>query len=188
MSDPLSAPDRSKDGLPVHIREVGPSDGPLLEALFRCLSPRSIYNRFLAPVRHLDDGRIHALTHMDPTIEFALAAYRRSERGEYLLGVGRMHRVGPEEAEMAIVVGDAWQRLGIGSLLLREVVRRARDTGIRWFLSTVDPNNLPLLRFAEAVGFKGALHYRDGLLWMRTDVEALFPAPGEDWRSRTPRA
>ena len=172
----------------MHIREVGPSDGPLLEALFRCLSPRSIYNRFLAPVRHLDDGRIHALTHMDPTIEFALAAYRRSERGEYLLGVGRMHRVGPEEAEMAIVVGDAWQRLGIGSLLLREVVRRARDTGIRWFLSTVDPNNLPLLRFAEAVGFKGALHYRDGLLWMRTDVEALFPAPGEDWRSRTPRA
>lgn len=187
MDDDGTDTPTAKDGLPVRLREIGPDDGPLLEELFRTLSPRSIYNRFLAPIRQLDDHRIHALTHMDPCVEFAVAASREIDGRERLLGVGRCHRVGAEEAELAIVVGDPWQRLGIGRLVLQRIVRHARSLQIRWFLSTVDPNNLPLLRFAEAVGFRGDLRYHGGLLWMRTDVLALFPEP-EDWHRRTPRA
>lgn len=187
MDDDASPTTMARDGLPVHLREVGPGDGPLLEDLFRSLSPQSIYNRFLAPVRELDETRVHALTHMDPCVEFAVAACREIDGRERMLGVGRCHRVGAQEAELAIVVGDPWQRLGIGRLLLRRIVHRARELDIRWFLSTVDPNNLPLLRFSEAVGFRGDLRYHSGLLWMRTDVQALFP-PEADWQDRTPRA
>ncbi|MBP7125146.1 GNAT family N-acetyltransferase [Myxococcota bacterium] len=187
MDDGDSPTRIAKDGLPVILREIGPEDGPLLEELFRALSPRSIYNRFLAPIRELDGNRIHALTHLDPCVEFAVTACRVIDGRERMLGVGRCHRVGAEEAELAIVVGDPWQRLGIGRLVLQRMVRRARELGIRWFLSTVDPNNHPLLRFSEAVGFRGDLRYHGGLLWMQTDVQALFPGE-EAWRERTPRA
>lgn len=175
------------DAGPVHLREIGPEDGPLLEQLFRSLSPQSIYNRFLAPIRELDENRLLALTRMDPCVEFAVAACGRIHGREQMLGVGRCHRVGAQEAELAIVVGDPWQRMGIGRLLLQRIVQRARELDIRWFLSTVDPNNHALLRFAEAVGFRGDLHYHSGLLWMRTDVQALFPSE-QDSRERTPRA
>jgi len=187
MEEATPIPRLAKDGLPVILREIASGDGPLLEDLFRSLSPQSIYHRFLAPIRELDRDRLHALTHPDPCVEFAVAACREVEGRQRMLGVGRCHRVSASEAELAIVVGDPWQRLGIGGLLLDQVVRRARELGIRWFLSTVDPNNHALLRFAEAVGFLGDIQYRSGLLWMRTDVLALFPGE-QDRKERTPRA
>lgn len=165
----------ARDGLAVRLRPLAEDDGPRLVELFDSLSPETVFARFLSPVRHLDESRLRALTHLDPAVECALAATRVVDGRERLLGVGRFRRSSPTEAEIAIVIGDPWHRLGLGRMLLRRMTEVARGMGLMWFLSTIDPGNLRLLRFAEAVGFKGTMKYRDGLLHMRTEIAALFP-------------
>jgi RimJ/RimL family protein N-acetyltransferase len=57
----------------------------------------------------------------------------------------------PEAAEVAIVVGDRWQRRGLGSLLAASLAREARESGIRRFTATMAADNLPAHRLMETL-------------------------------------
>jgi acetyltransferase len=164
----------------VHLRPVREDDAPRFAEFFDTLSSDTIYNRFLAPLARLDDARLRALTHIEPATECALAACLDEDGRERLVGVGRFRRVSQDVAEIAVLVGDPWQRLGVGRMLLRQLTRIARGLGLKWFDSTIDPGNLRLLRFAEGCGFKGMLKYQNGVLHMRTDVASLCPVEPRD--------
>lgn len=170
----------ARDGTPIRLRPVREDDGPLFVELFHALSAESIYSRFLAPVARADEVHLRALTHLDPSREYAVAACLDEDGRERIVGVGRFRRVSGDAAELAIVVGDPWHRMGVGRMVLRRLTEEARGLGLRWFNSTIDPSNTRLLRFAEACGFRGSLKYEDGLLNMRTDITALFPAQPQD--------
>ncbi len=161
------------DGTDVLVRLIEPSDGSLLIELFGVLSPESIYNRFLTPVKDVEPERVRRFVEIDQWLEVALAACI-SEGGRWrIAGVGRYHR-GPEEdsAEVAILVGDPWQCRGIGGLLLRLLGELARTQGVRRFTSTVDPGNLKLLKFASFYGYKTAQRYEDGLIRLEADLQS----------------
>lgn len=166
---------RLRDGTEVLVRPLVPGDVDLLAALFDSLSAESIYNRFLTPIARVSPALLERAARIDDRVECALAACVPSGDTWRIAGVGRFRCSAPERAELAIVIGDAWQRRGLARLLLRRLTDTARAMGLAWFDSTIDPCNMKLLRFAEAVGFKGALRYRDGLLHMETDISALFP-------------
>jgi GNAT superfamily N-acetyltransferase len=176
--DPMTR--TARDGTVVHLRPVRGDDGPRIEELFASSSADTIFNRFLAPLARLEGERLRALTHPEPGTECALAACIDVDGRERMAGVGRFRRVSAEIAEIAIVVGDPWQRHGVGRMLLRQLTLMARDLDLQWFDSTIDPSNLRLLRFVEACGFKGTLKYDGGLLHMRTNIAALFPVELRD--------
>jgi len=171
----------------VHLRAVKEDDAGLIIELFEASSAETVFNRFLAPVARLDDERIRTLTHLESGIDYAIAACIDENGRERIAGVGRFRRISREAAEIAIVVGDPWQRLGIGGMLLRQLTTAAREMNLEWFDSTIDPGNLRLLRFAEACGFKGSLKYQTGLLHMRTDISSLFPEEPHDPIAGHPR-
>ena len=51
-----------------------------------------------------------------------------AEATRRIVAVGRLIKAhGRPEAEFAILVGDAWQRQGLGTELLRRLVRIGRD-------------------------------------------------------------
>jgi len=181
-SDPAHDPETqaARNGVVVRLRPVGEVDGPRVVELFESLSSDSVFNRFLSPLARLDEERVRALTHLQPEVDYALAACIDDGGRERFVGVGRFRRVTAEVAEIALVVGDPWHRLGVGRMLLKGLTGKARDLGLRWFDSTIEPANVRLLRFAEACGFKGTLKYQNGLLNMRTDIASLFPANPRD--------
>ena len=130
---PLTAP---APEAPLRVRDLGPADEPLLDALHARLSPRSQYQRFhgakprLTPSerRYLaaTDGRDHvALVALDP-------AGRPVAVGRYVRLRGR-----PEAADIAAEVADARQSQGIGSDLVRRLALRAAAAGVRRFTATV---------------------------------------------------
>jgi acetyltransferase len=168
-----------KGNVEVTIRPVVPDDAALIAGLFNSLSPESIYNRFLSPMRRASPELLDRATKFDCDVEFALIACIPGPDGCHAIGVGRFKCCGPDRAEAAIVVADAWQRKGLATLILRYLAKAAVQRGIYWFDSTIDPNNKKLLKFAEAVGFKGTTKYCDGLLSMETDVLKLFLKPQE---------
>jgi RimJ/RimL family protein N-acetyltransferase len=109
---------------------VEPGDAAELKAGFEHLGAVSRYRRFLAPLDHLSDEQVAYLTHVDHTNHEAIAALDETT-GEGL-GVARYVRDGddPQQADVAIVVADAWQGRGVGTALAERLAVRAAAAGV----------------------------------------------------------
>ncbi len=134
-------------GIEVLIRPIRPEDKGLLREGFANLTPESRFQRFFAPVERLTESDLTYLTEVDHSDHEALIAID-PEDGD-LVGVARYIKTKvrnsetnvKNEAEVAIVVGDAWQGKGLGSLLLQRLVRRAAEEGVEYFLALVLESN-----------------------------------------------
>lgn len=143
-----------RDGTPVVVRAVQPSDRPLIESGFRQLSLRSRIDRFLVPLSELEDARLAFLQELDGTAQAAVGAVTLDGRG---VGIARYVRMPgePRVAEIGITVLDDYQGHGAGSLLFRELAAVAIGRGIRRFVGVVRAANeralAPLRRIASLV-------------------------------------
>ncbi len=137
---------RLVDGTWVHVRALCPSDEGVLRTAFHELSAQSRYQRFLGPVTELSDALWRYLCDVDGCDHVALVAFPAGQL--HLAGVARFVRQStvPSTAELAITVTDAWQRRGIGSLLLDLLVEKASFAGVDTFIAHALPNNVAIRR------------------------------------------
>jgi phosphinothricin acetyltransferase len=63
--------------------------------------------------------------------------------------------------EHSIYIGEAWQRQGIGRRLLAALIEAARGQSMHAMIASVDAENIPSLRFHEALGFTQVAHFRE---------------------------
>ena len=136
------------DGTTVFVRPIAPEDKPLLVAGLQRLSARSVYRRFMSPKSRFTDEELRYLTEVDGHDHIALVAI--GDRG--LVAVARCVRVSPDTADMAIVVGDPWQGLGLGRQLARLLAMAAAAQGIQRFAGSLLADNRPALRIMRGVG------------------------------------
>jgi RimJ/RimL family protein N-acetyltransferase len=136
--------DQLPDGTPVLIREIRPDDKELLADGLRRLSAESVQKRFLSPKHSFTASELRYLTEVDGLDHVAFVAEFPSDVTRRLVAVGRFVRSkeDPEEAEVAIVVGDPWHGRGLGSLLTGCLAKEARLLGIRRFTATMAADNV----------------------------------------------
>lgn len=142
---------RLDNGLLVEIRPIRPDDKELLAAGMRHLSERSVYQRFLSVKQQLSPQELSYLTEVDFRDHVAFVAVR-PEEPDVVVGVGRWVRLAddPEVAEIAFVVADDLQRLGLGTAIGEVLAQAARERGVRRFVATMLPDNLAAHRlFAQ---------------------------------------
>ena len=124
--------------IPVETRPVRPDDGPLFCRLWDRLSPETVYRRFHAPLRSpaVDAQR---LVEVDHDLREALVAVVGGE----VVGVARYDRspTDPGTADVAVVVEDAWQGVGVGRQLLAELTALAGRRGVRRLTADVQTDN-----------------------------------------------
>lgn len=121
---------RLGDGATILIRQVEPEDAAQLKIGFEHLGAVSRYRRFLTPVDDLSPRQLSYLTHVDHVSHEAIAALD-SVTGAGI-GIARYVRDpdDPHQAEVAIVVADAWQGRGVGTALMERLAARARAAGV----------------------------------------------------------
>jgi RimJ/RimL family protein N-acetyltransferase len=139
------------DGSAVVLRPLEPDDAHLLHAIFDRMGPRSRERRFLTPKHRLSAADVRVLTavdHRDHEAVVALAA----DDGQPV-GVARFVRSeeDPETAEVAVVVVDAWQSRGVGTVLATALVRRAKELRVRRFAVMMAHDNEAALRLLHRV-------------------------------------
>ncbi len=145
----------------VLIRPISSDDKPALAAAFERLSPESRYRRFFAPLERLSSRDLVYLTEVDHHDHEALVAV--DQGSEWIVGVARYVRSDdPAEAEVAVVVADPWQGLGVGSALLERLVERARGEGIRQFVAIVLSENEEALEMFRGLAPDGSWIRRAG--------------------------
>jgi GNAT superfamily N-acetyltransferase len=125
-----------RDGSAVLIRQVQPSDAPLLADGFARLSAHSRQMRFLRRKDELSTAELRYFTDVDHRDHEALGALDPSGRG---VGIARYVRDAqdPHAAEIALTIVDDWQGRGLGTELLAQLTGRAYSAGIRRFTALV---------------------------------------------------
>jgi len=142
-----------EDGTHIVVRPATRADRDyLLEGLSQ-LSERSIYTRFLRPMRELSERELEHLLSVDQHDHFAWAAF--TEDG-HPVGVARYIREAhrPSYAEAAVTVVDRFQRRGIGRVLVQLLAESALDNGVEHFTAYVGEDNEGLGAALEAAGAK----------------------------------
>jgi acetyltransferase len=144
----------TKAGLNILIRPIRVEDATHLSTLFHALSPRSIYFRFLMPVKAPSEEMLAKFTQIDHDRHVVLVAAQKSAVDEKILGVFRlMCDPDGKEGELAIVVGDPWQGKGVGEKLFEQGLFIAKERGIESFCGTVLAHNTTVLSLARRLGF-----------------------------------
>jgi ribosomal protein S18 acetylase RimI-like enzyme len=73
-----------------------------------------------------------------------------------IVGGGRYIVFEPGRAEMAFVVIDTWQGRGVGSILMRHLIKIAGDAGLKELTAEVLPENAAMLKVFGKFGFTPA--------------------------------
>jgi acetyltransferase len=144
----------SVDGRRIFIRPVKPEDAPLFTALFKVLSPTTIYYRFFGMLKELKPEMLARFTQIDYDREVALVAIDEDSETDRMLGVARI--IGDPDGktgEFAVLVGDAWQGKGIGSNLLEKCLSIAEKRGFKTVHGIVLHENKNMLALGKKLGF-----------------------------------
>ncbi|HEX9766762.1 MAG TPA: GNAT family N-acetyltransferase [Nitriliruptorales bacterium] len=142
-------------GTQLRIRPALPDDGVELQEGLKRLSERTRWLRFHAPVDHLTNAQLRYLVEVDHHDREALVAEVRVAVGNWQpVAVARWDcdRERPEQAEIAIVVEDAYQGRGIGRRLLARLAEVAVEEGITLFTGEILAENRDMLAMLDHIG------------------------------------
>ena len=124
-----------------------PGDEAAVAGLFSRLSAESIYRRFFSPVPRVEQFT-RLVFRVDGHDRAAVAAVADGE----VVGVAQYSRTpGASDAELAIMVADAWQRQGLGTRLVAALAERGAAEGIERFEVDVQGDNYGALRLLQRV-------------------------------------
>ncbi len=160
------------DGVAVQMRAALPEDTARLERMFYRLSPETIYfYTFVAvPRQPYWAARLGALARADGNDHYALVALVDGE----VVGVARYDRgASPEEAEFGILIEDAWQRRGLGKLLMTRLVQEASRHQVSTFTARILGENRRALRLVAALFANVQSRWDRGECVVRSPVSML---------------
>jgi len=149
----------TKDGTQINIRPIRPEDEPLMVEFHHRLSERSVYFRYfhlLNLSQRTAHERLTRMCFIDYDRGMALVAERENpDGGHELLGIGRLTRVhGTADAEMAVLVSDDFQGRGLGSELIAQLIKIAKQEKIGRITADILAENRSMQRVCERLGFQ----------------------------------
>lgn len=133
------------DGTQMNFRPIHPTDEPRMRELFYKLSEATIYYRFMSHQKRISRHQIQDFVYIDHRNDVTIVGTLPEAHGEEIIAVGSYY-LDPKTnlAEVAFVVSDQWQNHGIGTFLLKHLMRIARRNGIRGFSAEVLVENKPM--------------------------------------------
>jgi acetyl coenzyme A synthetase (ADP forming)-like protein len=139
-----------RDGSTVCVRRATADDVDALAQFFHTLSSESLYYRFLG-IPSLTEARLRALTATDDRAGASLVV----ESAGRIVAFAGFYRdpACADRAEVAFAVSDALQGHGIGTRLLEQLARMARDLDISTFDAYVLAENRRMLEVFRDSGF-----------------------------------
>jgi acetyltransferase len=145
---------RLQDGRAVTLRAARPGDVPAVQKFVRELSEVSRLNRFFAPVRELTPAQLDRVTRARDPRELALVDEAFDGGESRIVGLAQHALCEPPNAEFALVVGDDYQRQGIGTRLIGVLTEHAADAGVAALVGFVRYDNWPMLTLLARLGFE----------------------------------
>jgi acetyltransferase len=169
-----------RDGRTVLLRPIKPEDEPLWLEMFQNFSEESIHYRFFQIIKDTPHEVRVRYCNIDYDREIAIVPELTENGHRKILGVVRVS-IEPDgkAGEIAFIVADPWQGLGLGTKLVDYAIEICKDMKIETIYAIMLPDNYRALNLTKKMGFK--LEYLDdgtvkGILNLKEELlEARCP-------------
>ena len=159
-----------RGGRTLTLRPIRSDDEEKLLAFHAHLSADSIYRRYFSFHPDLAHDEVHHLTHVDYDSRLALVI----EDGDDIVGVARYERRHDiAEAEVAFVIRDDYQHLGLGHRLFASLAVAARSRGVTTFTAETLCRNHDMISVFGHSGFPVTSSISAGEISVRISIDVL---------------
>jgi GNAT superfamily N-acetyltransferase len=159
-----------RDGRTIRIRPITPADVQRLREFHDRLSIDTTRLRFFTPLRHLTLTFAQHLCNVD--FDRRCAFVVSFPQDDEIHGVGRYEAELPTSAEVAFVIEDALQGLGIGTMLLERLAQQARDRGFTRLTAVVLYENHSMLTVFRHSPYHAEVHTQREQAFVKLDIQA----------------
>jgi GNAT superfamily N-acetyltransferase len=170
------------NGLRLLIRATEPHDD-IAGAIQRKVSPTSFFYRFLRPKRYLTDKDVASFVHCDFVSQVGLIGLVRDNLRMAIIAGARYWITRPNEAEIAFIVADAYQKQGIGTSMLKHLCSIARQAGLKHLYALAIGDNEGAPRLLNKLGFPCDIRRDPAQRMMHVTVHLTSTAPTEGLRT-----
>jgi acetyltransferase len=174
---------RLKDGRMVLLRPIKPEDEPLWLEMFQNFSEESIRYRFFQIIKDTPHEVRVRYCNIDYDREMAIVAELTENGRRRIVGVVRVS-LEPDRktGEIAFIVADPWQGLGLGTKMVDYAIEVCRDMGVESLYAIMLPDNKRAINLTKKMGFtlktmedgtiKGILNLKEEMLIKSKEPES----------------
>ena len=156
-----------KKGTSLFFRPVKATDERAIQDLIYDLPEQAVYTRFFQNLKSFSHKVAMPLAAVDYNDKMAIAAVigkEEPEGREKIVAIGRyINDPNTRYAEVAFTTHQDWQRRGIGTFLLRYLIRIAKEKNIAGFTADVLSNNKPMMQVFSKSGHPMTTHLDTGV-------------------------
>jgi acetyltransferase len=143
-----------KNGQDVLLRPIKPEDEPMWLEMFQNFSEESIRYRFFQMLKDTPHEVRVRYCNVDYDREIAIVAELTTEGRRKILGVARLSiEPSGKGGELAFIVGDRWQNMGLGTKMVDYVLDIAKEKGVEDVFSIMLTDNYRALSLTKKMGF-----------------------------------
>lgn len=186
----FSVSDTLRNGTVVTIRAARPDDRKRIEDAFARLERASVYLRYFTYKNELGEADFARLAQMDFVRDVVLIATIPTDAAEIVIGSGRYaaHESadGTLAAEVAFIIEEDYQGIGLAGRLLHHLAMLARAAGVKQLEAEVLRENKGMLRVFARSGLPMRQHSEGGVVHLTLDLAAPGSNPGTSQAPLTP--
>ena len=172
-----------KGGVEVSFRAIKPSDEEGMRRLFYRFSDEAVYYRYFSPIKTMPHSRMQTYVNVD--YRRALSVVGIANDG-HIVAEGRYAQEHNSlYADLAFVVDEQYQGLGIATYLYRVLIRLAKQRGIKGFSADILAENKRMMKVIEKGGLPVKARLEAGVYQLTISFEPQANLPESEFR--TPR-
>jgi len=143
-----------RDGRTVLLRPIKPEDEPLWLEMFQNFSKDSIRYRFFSIIKDTSHEMRVRYCNIDYDREIAIVAELTENGRKKILGVARVP-IEPDKktGEIAVIVADPWQGLGLGSKMVDYMIEICKDKKLETIYGYMLGDNYRTINLMKKMGF-----------------------------------
>jgi acyl-CoA hydrolase/RimJ/RimL family protein N-acetyltransferase len=151
-----------KNNISVRFRAIKPSDEQEMRRLFYRFSDESVYYRYFTPLKTMTHSKMQEYVNVDYGKVMSIVGLIGDLGKGHIVAEARYVK-DPKRpyGDVAFVVDEAFQSIGIATFLYKQLMRLAKERGLQGFTADVLPANKEMMRVFEkgAAEVKATLEY-----------------------------
>jgi len=143
-----------KNGKTLIIRPVKPSDERMIQELYYSLDKDELYYRFFSRIIKFRHTKILPMVNIDYSTNMILVVINaEGEKKDVIASGGFFKTEDPSQVEMAWVTNKDWRGQGIARILLKNLVKIARELKYRSIKAQVIYDNAPMMHILNTSSY-----------------------------------
>ena len=162
-----------KGGVRVRFRAIKPSDEDGMRRLFYRFSDEAIYRRYFFPVRTMPHNKMQEYVNVDYSQVMSVVAIVEKPDQKDIIAEARFVRDEQSSyGELAFVVDEGYQGLGIATYLYEMLIRLAKERGLKGFKAAVLHTNKGMMKIFEKGDLPVNARVQDGVYKLTIPFDA----------------